>query len=586
MKSERIIRRPVWAPGTRKETDAMRPDVEDFYNGISFDCFRLLGAHPAAEGWRFTVWAPHAMRVQVLGDWNGWNLYRPDELCFCEDGLWRGTAPAARHGQCYKYNILCADGVWRLRADPFAAAFESLPGTGCLLTEPTEPVSALRRPWYSGPVSIYELHAGSWRRHWDGRYYTGPELAETLIPWLLAHHYTHVEFLPLAEHPFDGSWGYQGVGYFSVTARIGGLAGFTALTKALHAAGIGVLMDFVPVHFAPDEGFLSNFDGTPLFESGASDWGSLNFNLASPPVRSFLLSAAAFWLQVCGCDGLRVDAVGNALYRDLAGGGAAAEFFQTLTAGLHARFPGALLAAEDTAGLLNATSPTEWGGLGFDFVWDPGWSYDALALFCAPPAARGAAALRLHHGLDTCWHARRINALSHDDCADHGGGLTARLWGDASAKRAQMRLLTLLQAARPGGMLRFMGVDMGVWRPFSPWRELDWGILADPEHLSLSKYSAALGAFYAEHPALWDGGDERERFAWARRDTVFGWVRYGDTEALLCAFNPLPEPQSARFDLCGYRRAVPLFTTGFEAHPCGGEMYLPGFAGAVYRLER
>lgn len=264
----------------------MRPDVEEFFCGISFDAYRLLGSHPAGpgRGWLFTLWAPHARRVQLLGDWNGWDLYSAAELTFCEDGLWRGRVPQAQLGQLYKYNIQGPDGSWQLRADPFAFAFEALPGTASRLAEPNYPFAAplLRGARRDAPVLIYELHAASWHRHWDGRYYTGPELAKSLVPYLVEHHYTHVEFLPLAEYPFDGSWGYQGCGYFAPTQRIGGFAGFAALVDALHAAGIAVLMDFVPVHFAPDADRLACFDGAPLFESGPSDWGSLNFDLGQP----------------------------------------------------------------------------------------------------------------------------------------------------------------------------------------------------------------------------------------------------------------------------------------------------------------
>lgn len=205
----------------------MRPDVEEFFCGISFDAYRLLGSHPAGpgRGWLFTLWAPHARRVQLLGDWNGWDLYSAAELTFCEDGLWRGQVPQAQLGQLYKYNIQGPDGSWQLRADPFAFAFEALPGTASRLAEPNYPFAAplLRGARRDAPVLIYELHAASWHRHWDGRYYTGPELAKSLVPYLVEHHYTHVEFLPLAEYPFDGSWGYQGCGYFAPPSALAGL---------------------------------------------------------------------------------------------------------------------------------------------------------------------------------------------------------------------------------------------------------------------------------------------------------------------------------------------------------------------------
>lgn len=559
----------------------MRPDVADFYSGLSFDAYRLLGAHPAGakRGWLFTVWAPHAQRVQVLGDWNRWDLYHPTELACCEDGLWRGRAPGACAGQLYKLNIQGPDGVWRLRDDPFAFGYEPLPGTAAQLTVPDAPFTdALwrqnRAASLDAPVNIYELHAGGWRRHWDGRYYTGSELAQALIPWLLAHHYTHVEFLPMAEYPFDGSWGYQGCGYFAPSARFGGFAQFAALVDALHAAGLAVLMDFVPVHFAPDEGRLAQFDGAPLFEApgaaGDSDWGSLNFNLSSGPVRSFLLSAAAFWLHLCHCDGLRLDAIGNALYRP-GGGWQAAEFFKTLSAGLHARCPGALLVAEDTAGALNATAPTAQGGLGFDAVWDIGWTQDTLDYFSAPFAGRPALFARFCSAADRFAQTRGLNALSHDENAWRSGSILWRMYGDDAQKFAQARLLYLYQYARPGKKLNFMGNEFGQFRAFDPYRELDWNLLGFPAHKALDDFCAALGAFYAGHPALFCAEQQADCFAWAARDAargVFGFVRRAGGEALLCAFNTGPD------DVCGY---------GFDLHRPGhdGPARLVFAAGCV-----
>lgn len=563
----------------------MRPDVADFYSGISFDAFRLLGAHPAGpgRGWGFTVWAPHARRVQVLGDWNGWNLYRCGELAFCEDGLWRGRVRQARAGQLYKYNIQGPDGVWRLRPDPFAFGFEDLPGTASRLADPGAPVPSLRGTLPAVP-RIYEVHAASWRRHWDGRYYPGPELAEALVPYVKAHHFTHVEFLPLAEYPFDGSWGYQGSGYFAPTGRIGGLAGFAALVHALHRAGIGVIMDFVPVHFAPDTDRLAEFDGAPLWEAGPSDWGSLRFDLSGGPVRSFLLSSAAFWVYQCGCDGLRVDAIGSALRSQ---GQAAAEFFRTLTAGLHARFPGVLLMAEDTACGLRATAATGAGGLGFDLMWDLGWSGAVLAYLALPFCQRTGGFGRFADAQPPAGQEKTLAPLSHDDNASPRGAIRERLYGDEGQRFAQLRMLLLLQAARPGGSLLFAGTEFGQRESFDPYREPNWALPWQGQHRALDEYCAALNLFAAQHPAMADGG-----FAWAGQDPetgVLGFVRRDGTETLLFAFNTKDRTAQGEFRAPG-QGARQIFATAAPesgAPPrCGTalRLTLPPLSGGVWAI--
>lgn len=574
----------------------MRPDVADFYNGISFDAYRLLGAHPAGagRGWTFAVWAPHAARVQVVGDWNGWDLWRAADLAACEDGLWRGRVPDAADGQLYKYNILGSDGVWRLRPDPFAFEAEDLPGTASRLLRPDyaftdEAWLARRDIWRGGTLNLYELHAASWRRHWDGRYYTGGELARVLAPYLQDHGYTAVELMPLAEYPFDGSWGYQGCGYFAPTRRLGGFFGVAELVDRLHAAGIGVIADFVPVHFAPDDDRLAAWDGAPLFEAGPSDWGSLRFDLGSGPVRSFLLSAAAFWLYVLHCDGLRVDAVGHALYRPQSSSEAlaAAEFFKTLTSGLHARFGPVWLAAEDTAGALNAAVPTSRGGLGFDAVWDSAWTRDVLDYF-ARPDQRGArfAALCRDPMPGNC----AVNALSHDDNAWATGSVWWQLPGDGEEKFRQAQVLYLMQFTRPGVPLTFMGGEFGQPLAFDPYKEMDWACLGHPLHAALNNYCAALGALYAAHPALHRPGT----FAWVRQDEArraLAFVREAEGQRLLCAFNLGDIPLEENVDAFGCGRAVPLFAAGpvaDEPLPArAGQVrpLLPPMSGAVYALE-
>ena len=319
-------------------------------------------------------------------------------------------------------------------------------------------------------------------------------------------------------------------------------------------------MDFVPVHFAPDADRLACFDGAPLFESGPSDWGSLNFDLASPPVRSFLLSSAAFWLQVCRCDGLRVDAIGNALYH-CPNGWQAAEFFKTLTAGLHARFPGCMLVAEDSAGSMNATSDTASGGLGFDYVWEIGWTQDTLAYFAAPFGGRSALFRQLCGSFGPFGAVQGINALSHDE--NHPASIITRLYGNAEEKLAQMRLLLLLQAARPGKSLLFAGVEFGQPDAFTDGREPNWAMLAGAGHRALADYSKALNAFCLAHPALY----APQSFAWTAQDAstgVLGFTLQAGCETLLCALNTGTQAVQGFGLKPGWGScALPLFAAGW-----------------------
>jgi len=546
-----------------------------FFAGECFDAYRVLGAHPCRdnfgqEGWRFAVWAPGAVAVEICGGFDGWGPGVPMQKA--DTGVWSGFVPGLAEGELYKYRIHGKDGSTVMRADPYAFSTELRPGTASRLARMDfafDDSSWMERrdKCRNLPLNIYELHAGSWKHkpnatREDGSdgWYNYRELARELIPWLLDHRFTHVELLPLAEHPFDGSWGYQGCGYFAPTQRIGGFAGFAALVDALHAAGIAVLMDFVPVHFAPDADRLACFDGAPLFESGPSDWGSLNFDLASPPVRSFLLSSAAFWLQVCRCDGLRVDAIGNALYH-CPNGWQAAEFFKTLTAGLHARFPGCMLVAEDSAGSMNATSDTASGGLGFDYVWEIGWTQDTLAYFAAPFGGRSALFRQLCGSFGPFGAVQGINALSHDE--NHPASIFTRLYGNAEEKLAQMRLLLLLQAARPGKSLLFAGVEFGQPDAFTDGREPNWAMLADAGHRALADYSKALNAFCLAHPALY----APQSFAWAAQDAstgVLGFTLQAGCETLLCALNTGTQAVQGFGLKPGWGScALPLFAAGW-----------------------
>ena len=537
-------------------------NMQDFYTGHAFDAYEFFGAHTYFGGTHFAVWAPSAQHIAVETEIGTFDLHRT------QSAVWECDAPGVQAGMVYQYWVRGANGQSVAHCDPYGTAMTLRPDGRSIVSDAPKGFAddkwmQERTKCFDKPLNIYEVHAGSWRQKEDGSWYTYAELADLLPAYCKKNGFTHIELMPLAEHPFDGSWGYQGCGYFAPTQRIGGFAGFAALVQALHAAGIAVLMDFVPVHFAPDADRLACFDGAPLFESGPSDWGSLNFDLASPPVRSFLLSSAAFWLQVCRCDGLRVDAIGNALYH-CPNGWQAAEFFKTLTAGLHARFPGCMLVAEDSAGSMNAISDTASGGLGFDYVWEIGWTQDTLAYFAAPFGGRSALFRQLCGSFGPFGAVQGINALSHDE--NHPASIFTRLYGNVEEKLAQMRLLLLLQAARPGKSLLFAGVEFGQPDAFTDGREPNWAMLADAGHRALADYSKALNAFCLAHPALY----APQSFAWTAQDAstgVLGFTLQAGCETLLCALNTGTQAVQGFGLKPGWGScALPLFAAGWVDH--------------------
>ena len=599
---------------------------QEFHTGLCFDAYRRLGAHPAREGeqagWAFRIWAPGAARVQVCGDFNGW---QGAELSRDAAGVWSGFVPGAAGGQYYKYNIQGKNGAWALHTDPYGVYTELRPGSASVLWDlgalPFSDAAwlAARSQRYDAPLNIYELHAGSWKRHPDGRWYTYTELAAALIPWLGRHHYNFVELLPLAEHPFDGSWGYQVTGYFSLTSRYGTPEEFAAFVNACHAANIGVLMDFVPVHFAVNGDALANLDGGPLYEYdsdlGHSEWGSCNFNLYRGEVRSFLASAAAFWLDVYHCDGLRMDAVSRALYwqGDSARGvnQGAVEFLQAMNEGLHARWPGAILAAEDSTNFLKVTAPVRYGGLGFDYKWDMGWMHDTLDYFSTPFEERPAHYHKLTFSMAYFYSELYLLALSHDEVVHGKRAILDKMWGSYEQKFAQARLLYFYMYMHPGKKLNFMGGELGHFREWDEARELDWCLLDFPLHRAFSGFTARLGELYEQLPELHRGEYHPERFEWvtsqAQSEGVYAFLRRGaDGARLLAVLNTQNTAYPAYpFYLAQGGKAAPLFCTGSPAFgggapapaPCtarpGGalgkehtlRLDLAPLTGYLYRLE-
>ena len=530
---------------------------QEYHTGSCFDLYRHLGAHPCKGGWSFRIWAPGALDVQLEGDFNGW---QGAPMSRDNAGVWSCTAKA-KEGQLYKFRVLGPDGSWVEHSDPCALAAELRPGTASRLfdlsrleAQFTDGVwMAGQDKHYDRPMNIYEMHAGSWKRRPDGSWYDYEELAQELIPWLVEHQYTHVELLPLAEHPFDGSWGYQNTGYFAPTSRYGTPVQFARFVNACHLAGIGVLMDFVPVHFAKNADGLARLDGTFLYEYdsdvGQSEWGTCNFNFYRGEVRSFLNSAAAIWLDLYHCDGIRMDAISRALYwlgdpsRGVNQG--AVQFLQNMNQGLHQRFPSAILTAEDSTNFLKVTAPVEYDGLGFDYKWDMGWMHDTLDFFATPFDQRRDAYHKLTFSMSYFYNELYLLSLSHDEMVHGKKTVIDKLWGTYEEKFAQARLLYFYMLTHPGKKLNFMGSELAHFREWDEERELDWMLLRYPLHDAFHKYIAALNGLYHAEPALYEGEYNAACFEWvacqSRDEGIYAYLRKGRGGPLLAVMNTQPK---------------------------------------------
>lgn len=545
--------------------------------------YEKLGAQlqPQAEtpGCHFAVWAPNAERIAVLGDWNDWN---PDcDLLSCagQSGIWQRFVPGVRQGHRYVYQVTSRYGGYRVdKADPFAFFAQTPPDRASVVTQ-------LDYVWGDGewmrnrrshnaltaPQSIYELHLGSWRRSPDGRFLTYRELAPLLVDYVQKMGFTHVELLPIMEHPFYGSWGYQCTGFFAPTSRYGSPQDLMFLIDTLHQAGIGVILDWVPSHFPSDSHGLGFFDGTHLYEHEDPrlgfhpEWHSLLFNYGRNEVRSFLLSSALFWLDRYHIDGLRVDAVASMLYLDYSrkegewipnryGGKEnldAISFLRQLSEDVYREFPDVQTIAEESTSWPLVSRPTSVGGLGFGMKWDMGWMHDTLKYFSLDPVHRFH-----HHNLLTFrgMYANSENfvlSLSHDEVVHLKGSLLTKMGGpqaDPWQKRASLRLLFGYQYALPGKKLLFMGAELGEWREWNHEGSLDWSLLESPEHAGIARFVADLNRVYRREPALSCQDYEAEGFQWLcaddREHSVLSFMRRGhaesDTVVVVCNFTPVP----------------------------------------------
>ncbi len=557
-------------------------DLHLFNEGSHVRLWEKLGAHPGTVGGRsgthFAVWAPGAERVSVIGDWNGW---RPDAAPLVArgtSGIWEGFLPGVEQGTRYKYHVVSRYAGYRVdKADPLAFLAEQPPATASV-------VWTLDYVWGDGewlahraarqgltaPVSIYEVHLGSWRRvPEDGnRSLTFRELAETLPDYVAELGFTHVELLPVMEHPFYGSWGYQTTGYFAPTSRHGTPKDLMHLIDQLHQRGVGVLLDWVPAHFPSDQHGLGYFDGTHLYEHGDPrqgihpDWNSFIFNYGRNEVRSFLLSSALFWCEVYHADGLRVDAVASMLYLDYSrrdgewipnryGGREnldAIDLLRRFNQELYRNQPGVQTVAEESTSWPMVSRPLYVGGLGFGFKWDMGWMHDTLSYMQQDPVFR-----KFHHGELTfrglyAFAENFVLPLSHDEVVHGKGSLIGKMPGDDWQRRAGLRLLIGYQWMQSGKKLLFMGGEIGQWREWDHETSLDWHLLDDPAHRGLQRWVRDLNTTYRGEPALHELDCHADGFEWVdchdADQSTLAFLRRGrrPDEAVLvaCNFTPVP----------------------------------------------
>jgi len=594
--------------GTADTSRLTEDDLYLFNEGSHFRLYERLGAHIVATAagpvTHFAVWAPNAAQVTVAGDFNGWDTESHPLAPRGSSGIWEGSVPEAQKGDAYKYHIRSQIGAYRVdKADPFGFHFETPPKTASKVWDldyrwGDADWMARRHPHApDAPMAVYEIHTGSWQRIPEAgdRPLSYREMAPKLAEYVQRLGFTHVEFLPLMEHPFYGSWGYQCTGYFAPTSRYGTPQDFMYLVDYLHQHGIGVILDWVPSHFPTDEHSLGFFDGTHLFEHENPrqgihpDWNSYIFNYGRNEVRSFLISSAFFWLDVYHVDGLRVDAVASMLYLDYSrrpgewvpnihGGRENLEaiaFLRRFNEAVHEAFPGVRTVAEESTAWPMVSRPAYLGGLGFDMKWDMGWMHDTLEYIAKDPIHRSYHHNKLNFRMMYAFSEDFVLPLSHDEVVHGKGSLLAKMPGDDWQKFANLRLLFGYMVAQPGKKLLFMGGEFGQWREWHHDRSLDWHLLEHRPHEGLQRWVQDLYHLYGSEPALYELDFDPAGFQWIdcndHIQSTLSLIRRGrrSAEAIIAVFNFTPVPRH------NYRVGAPAY--GFwqellnsDAHDYGG----------------
>jgi 1,4-alpha-glucan branching enzyme len=589
-------------------------DVWLLAEGSHLRPFERLGAHrreiDGVAGTVFAVWAPNAQRVSVVGDFNHWDGRRHPMRFRRECGVWEIFLPGVGEGAHYKYEIRSYEGeILPLKADPYGFAAELRPSTASMVGQlppalPPKATAAGER--LDAPVAIYEVHLGSWRRADDGGFLDWYRLADLLIPYVVELGFTHLELLPISEHPFDGSWGYQPLGLYAPTARFGSPQGFRAFVAACHKAGLGVIVDWVPAHFPEDAHGLARFDGQPLYEHADpregrhQDWGTLIYNFGRHEVRNYLIGNALFWIERYGVDGLRVDAVASMLYRDYSreagqwvpnihGGREnleAVAFLRRLNEVLGEACPHAATFAEESTAWPQVSRPPSMGGLGFHYKWNLGWMHDVLSYMRCEPVHRKYHHNQLSFGLIYAFNENFVLPLSHDEVVHGKGSLLGKMPGDHWQKFANLRALYGFMWAHPGKKLLFMGGEFGQWAEWNHDQSLDWHLLAEPRHAGLKQLIGDLNRLYRDTPALYEIDFEPAGFEWISADdadnSVLAFVRRGRDRSrfivCVCNFTPVVREH--------YRIGVPTSGEYRERLNTDSRFYGGSDVGNVYGAVR
>lgn len=537
-------------------------DIYGFYTGKIFDAYDFLGCHLDGNRGYFRTYAPNASRVTVIGEFTGWKDYEMNRI---HDGkFWELITDGVKDGMMYKYRIYGRDGSVTEHCDPYGFGMELRPDSASIARDMNRYVfhdtkwmrdrSDCRR----GPLNIYEIHAGSWKTNPENEngWYKYNELADILIPYLKENGYNYVEMMPIAEHPCDNSWGYQSTGFYSPTSRYGTADELREFIDKCHQNGIGVLLDFVPVHFAVDGYGLSMYDGTALYEYpncdvGYSEWGSKNFNHSRGEVQSYLQSCANYWLKEYHFDGLRMDAISNIIYwqGDSRRGinRNALQFLQYMNRGLKGMYPSIILAAEDSSPYPGITKCADWGGLGFDYKWDLGWMNDTLIYFKDGMDDRIKDYHKLTFSMMYYYSENFILPFSHDEVVHGKATIMQKMNGQYDEKFPQARALYMYMYTHPGKKLNFMGNEIGQLREWDETREQDWDILKYPVHDAFHRYMMELNKLYLEHSALWEKDFDNDGFMWIdcheEGRCIYAYERRSSTERLVivCKFTNTPE---------------------------------------------
>ncbi len=619
---------------------ALFDNLEAFYRGECDNAYTFMGCHAEkrnnVNGFVFRVWAPHALSVSVVGDFNFWNT---EDLKMTKNshGVWEAFSEYAKEGNKYKYYIHKCDGNYVYKSDPYAFMYSELPDTSSVIychgkhkwNDRKYRTKLSKQNTFEKPINIYELHLGSWKKKKDGRLYTYSEIADKLIPYVRKMGYTHIELMPITEYPFDQSWGYQVTGYFAPTFRYGTPQQFKEFIEKCHEADIGVILDWVPAHFPKDEYGLCEFDGSCCYELSDSrmnehpEWNTRIFNYARYEVKSFLVSSALFWIREFHVDGIRVDAVASMLYLDYGrdeyvpnefGGNynlQAIDFLRQLNERAFKENPSILMIAEESTAFPMITKPSYDGGLGFNFKWNMGWMNDMMKYMSTDPLFRKGCHNNITFSLTYAFSENFILPFSHDEIVHGKRSMIEKMPGDYDAKFDNLRVLYAYMIAHPGKKLSFMGNEFGQFIEWNFRQPLDWFLLEYEKHNKLHKFVRDLNNFYLDNSELWENDTDWNGFSWISADdndqSVIAFRRINKKgEEIICLFNFCPVTRKKyRLGLPTNDIYVPIFSTdkakyggksvrtkavsgidiSMHGYKYSGEFTIPAMSAVFYKRE-